>query len=205
MTDGVCFPEGGDGRRSTTATGRAVFADSVRRVDPALAARIEHTKDWRGGYLKPLRDIVIAAAMAPGAAVTISSDGLDSARRRFSFVRAGETTTVPEAMRRHSTPRYASVTVHGGAPRETDLSLPYRGRRLFGDHLREQIDRWVAEGTAEPGFGEALHLLLDNPDWLDLHDIDVAILGAGAEMGPTRSLLRWGATVHAVDLKRPHL
>ena len=40
VTDGVAFPEGGDGRRSTTATGRAVFADSARAVDPALAARL---------------------------------------------------------------------------------------------------------------------------------------------------------------------
>ena len=32
----MCFPEGGDGHRSTQATGRAVFADSVRKVDPQL-------------------------------------------------------------------------------------------------------------------------------------------------------------------------
>ena len=54
-SEGVAFPEGGDGRRSTTATGRAIFADSVRNVDPAIAARIEHTADWRGGYIGPLQ------------------------------------------------------------------------------------------------------------------------------------------------------
>jgi hypothetical protein len=203
--DGVCFPEGGDGRRSTTATGRAVFADSVRRVDPGLAARIEHTSDWRRGYLEPLRDIVLAAALSPAAALSISEDGLESARRRFAFVRDGQTESIAAAMERYGKTRYASVTVRGVSPRESDISLPYRGRRLFGDQLRHQIDRWVADGTAEPGFGEALHLLLDNPDWLDLHDVDIAILGAGAEMGPTRSLLRWGANVHAVDLPRPSL
>lgn len=203
--EGVCFPEGGDGHRSTTATGRAIFADSVRRVDPALAARIEHTSDWRKGYLAPLRDIVIAAATTASAAITVSEDGLESAGRRFAFVRDGASTSVAEAMQRHAQSRFASVTVRGVIPRETDLSLPYRGRRLFGDQLRQQIDRWVDGGIAEPGFGEALHLLLDNPDWLDLHDVDIAILGAGAEMGPTRSLLRWGANVHAVDLPRPAL
>ena len=62
-SEGVAFPEGGDGRRSTSATGRAIFADSVRNVDPAIAARIEHTADWRGGYIGPLRDIVTAAAL----------------------------------------------------------------------------------------------------------------------------------------------
>src|SRR5690606_24070869 len=33
----------------------------------------------------------------------------------------------------------------------------------------------------------------------------VVVLGAAAEMGPLRSLLRWGASVAAVDLPRPGL
>lgn len=202
---GVAFPTGGDGQRSTTGTGRAVFADSARRVDPDLAARIEHTSDWRTGYIRPLRDIVQAAAMSPEAALAVSTDGLASAHRRFTFQRGGASTTLAEAMAAHRARGLESVTVRGTAPREPELSLPYRGRRLFGSDLRRLVDRWVADGIAEPGLAAAIHLLLDNPDWLDLHDIDIAVLGAGAEMGPTRSLLRWGARVHAVDLPRPAL
>ena len=201
--EGVCFPQGGDGKRSTSATGRAIFADSVRQADPALAARIEHTRDWRSGYLAPLRDIVLTAARAPQAALTISSDGLASAHRRFTFERGGEQVTLAEGMAAHRRSGFGSVTARGTAPRETELSLPYHGSRLFGDELRSQIDRWVEGGIAEQGFATALHLVLDNPDWLDLGGVDIAILGAGAEMGPTRSLLRWGANVHAVDLPRP--
>lgn len=201
--DGVSFPTGGDGRRSTTGTGRAIFADSVRNVAPELAARIEHTSDWRKGYIRPLRDIVAAAASTPEAAVRISQDGLASAHRRFTFRRAGQTMLLGEAMDSCRTPGYGAVLVRGLMPQESGLSVPYRGRRLFGDDLRRQVDDWIARGVAEPGFAAALHLLLDNPDWLDLRDTQIAILGAGAEMGPTRSLLRWGATVHAVDLPRP--
>ena len=201
-TDGVVFPEGGDGRRSTSATGRAIFADSARSVDPALAARIEHTSDWRRGYLGPLRDLVRAAAMRPEAAITVSRDGLASAQRRFEFTRAGERSTLPEAMDRYRAPGLASVTVRGSAPPEAELTLPYRGRRLFGDDLRRQVDDWVAAGVAEPGVAAAIDLLMANPDWLDLRDVDVAVIGAAAEMGPTRCLLRWGARVHAVDLAR---
>ena len=199
---GVCFPRGGDGSRSTSATGRAIFADSVRSVDPAIAARIEHTKDWRSGYIAPLRDIVLAAASTPTAAVTISDDGLESAHRRFTFVRDGAEMPLAAAVERFTEPALGSVTVKGRVPREVDLSVPYRGRRLFGADLRRQVDLWVEEGHAEPSFGAAIHLVLDNPDWLDLHDVDIALLGAAAEMGPTRSLLRWGARVHAVDLPR---
>lgn len=205
VADGVAFPAGGDGRRSTSATGRSIFADCIRDVDPQVAARIEHTSDWRSGYMGPLRDISLASAMDPQAALSVSRHGLESAHRRFVFVREGEQLALWEAMRRWTAPRFGSVTVRGTIPRETSLSLPYRGRRLFGDDLRRQVDAWVASGIAEPGLAEAIDLLVANPDWMDLSDVDITVLGAGAELAPTRSLLRWGARVHAVDLPRPDI
>jgi hypothetical protein len=45
--------------------------------------------------------------------------------------------------------------------------------------------------------------VMDHPEWLRLEGHTVAVLGAGAEMGPLQALLRWGATVAAVDLPRP--
>jgi hypothetical protein len=201
--DGVCFPQGGDGRRSTGATGRAIFADSARGVDAALAERIEHTRDWRSGYLRPVRDIVAAATKSPDAALTISSDGLASAHRRFRFARSGTEQSISEVMAQPGEARFDSVTIEGRVAADRDFSLPYQGKRLFGDDLRRQVDRWVLGGITEPSFAEAIHTLMDNPDWLDLRDVDIALLGAGAEMAPTRSLLRWGARVHAVDLPRP--
>jgi hypothetical protein len=201
--EGVCFPLGGDDRRSTSATGRAVFADSIRAVDPAIAARIEHTRDWRKGYIAPLRDIVLAAAQTTENALSISRHGLASVDQRFAFRRSGWEGPLRDAFKEFSEPGLASVVVRGRSARDEDLSVPYRGRRLFGDDLRRQVDSWVHRGIAEPSFGTAIHLVLDNPDWLDLRDIDIALLGAGAEMAPTRSLLRWGARVHAIDLPRP--
>lgn len=201
--DGVCFPLGGDDRRSTTATGRAIFADSIRAVDPAIAARIEHTRDWRKGYIAPLRDIVLAAAQSTDNALSISRHGLASAEQRFAFRRSNEEMPLRDAFKHYAAPGFASVTVRGRSARDEDLSVPYKGRRLFGDELRRQVDAWVQRGIAEPSFGAAIHLVLDNPDWLDLRDINIALLGAGAEMAPTRSLLRWGAQVHAIDLPRP--
>ncbi|MFC6321377.1 hypothetical protein ACFP3Q_14645 [Nocardioides sp. GCM10027113] len=52
---------------------------------------------------------------------------------------------------------------------------------------------------------EAVATVMANPGWLRLDGRTVAVLGAGAEMGPLRALLRWGATVAAVDLPRPGL
>lgn len=203
--EGVCFPAGGDSERSTSATGRAIFADCVREIDPDLAARIEHTRDWRSGYLAPLRDIIVSATSSPAAALSVAEHGLLSAHRRFRMSRNGVEQSLGEAMAAFTVPGLASVDVRGNAAREKDLSVPYRGKRLFGAELRAQIDTWVRDGIAEPGFAVAMHTVLDNPEWLDLTDVDVAVLGASAEMGPTRSLLRWGARIHAVDLPRPGL
>lgn len=200
---GFAFPEGASGRRSTSATGRAVFADAVRGVDPRLAARIEHTDDWRAGYVEPVREIVVRAAGSHDTALAIAAEGLASVHRRFAFEREGRPLAVAEAMDRFREPGFASVLVEGRQLPERELSLPYRGRRLFGDELRRQVDAWVGAGIAEPSFGEAIHAVMDHPEWLDLAGTDIAVLGAAAEMGPTRSLLRWGATVHAVDLPRP--
>jgi hypothetical protein len=202
----VTFPRGGDGKRSTTATGRAIFADSVREVDPPLSDRIEHTKDWRKGYITPMREIVVSASRTPQAAIAISRAGLESTHRRFTFTRNGEDLPLGQVMNNPpASGAIESVTVRGRASREEEFSIPYQGRRIFGSDLRRQIDKWVDTGIAEPSFGQALHLVMDNPEWLDLRDTHIAILGAGAEMAPTRSLLRWGAHIHALDLPRPEI
>ncbi len=57
----------------------------------------------------------------------------------------------------------------------------------------------------EPSCAEAVENVMDHPDWLALPGRTVAVLGAGAEMGPLTALLRWGARVAGVDLPRPDL
>jgi len=99
----------------------------------------------------------------------------------------------------------ATATVTGRGTAQRELVLPYHGGRLRGAELSRQLDRWVAAGVVEPSFAEAVRLVAGNPDWLDLSDRRVAVLGAGAEMGPLTALMRWGAEVVAVDLPRPAL
>ena len=49
--EGVVFPLSTDGRRSTSALGRAVVADALRPVDPVGALGAEQEMNWRSGYL----------------------------------------------------------------------------------------------------------------------------------------------------------
>ena len=64
---GVVFPlDPTSGRRSTTATGRAVVADALRAVDPVGAASAERETNWRQGYLPHFRRLVEAGLARPG-------------------------------------------------------------------------------------------------------------------------------------------
>ncbi|SIR58529.1 hypothetical protein [Micromonospora avicenniae] len=203
---GVVFPAV-EGRRSTTALGRAVVVDALRAVDPVGARSAEHETDWRHGYLGHFRRLLEASLLSPDAAVTIARAGLASLHARMAVIGDdGHEIGLDEVF---STPGghppLDTATVTGDGPVERELSLPYRGRRLRGDDLRRRLDAWVAAGVVEPSCADAVGTVIDNPDWLDLRDKRIVVLGAGAEMGPLTSVLRWGGEVMAVDLPRPEI
>src|SRR6266700_6216162 len=64
---GVDFPVAADGRRSTSALGRAVIADSLRRTDPAGALGAEGETNWRSGYLAHFRRVIEAGLIGRAA------------------------------------------------------------------------------------------------------------------------------------------
>lgn len=204
-SSGVVFPTGEDGRRSTTATGRAVWADAVRDVDPALAARIEQAGDWRTAYVRNVVDVTAAGTRSPEAAVTVARAGLASLRERMRFERDADATSVPEAVAAGRGTSFGTSTVAGEGERVGELVVPLRGEQLHGDALLRRLDDWVAAGTVEPSCAQALRRVVATPEWLDLRDRAFALLGAAAELGPVAPLLAWGAQVAAVDLPVPHL
>lgn len=196
---GVVFPTDDHGRRSTTAVGRAVVADALRPVDPAGARAAEQETAWRSNYLVHFRRLVEAGV--DGDAVAIARAGLDSLTSRLRSRQPAGEVALTEWVAADDRPTTTEV-VGAGEP-ETELSLPFRGQRLHGDALRRQVDSWITAGVVEPTVADAVGAVLDHPDWLRLEGRTVAVLGAGAEMGPLVPLLRWGARVAAVDLPRP--
>lgn len=203
-TSGVVFPRTADGPRSTSALGRAVVADALRAVDPVGARSAEQETDWRRGYLVHFRRLVETGLTSAGAARQIATDGLASLYQRMRFTAGEDEIGLREALDRvPSTTSLDTVVVAGQGARERELVLPYRGQRLRGDEITRQLADWVNAGVIEPSCAEAVAAVLANPDWLDLSDITVVALGAGAEMGPVQSVLRWGGDVVAVDLPRP--
>ena len=203
---GVVFPEV-DGRRSTSALGRAVVADALGEVDPVGARAAERETSWRQGYVDHFRRLVEAGLLRDGeAAVDIARAGLDSLHSRMRSVTAegevplGEVFTAGAA---DGTRPLETATVRGTGERAVELSIPLHGERLAGDALHRQLDRWVTAGSMEPSAAEAVREVMAHPEWLDLRDQKLVVLGAGAEMGPLRAVLSWGGEVVGVDLPRP--
>ena len=207
MTDeeqsGVVFPVGSDGRRSTTAVGRAVLADAMRPVDAVGARAAEQETSWRSAYVVHFRRAVEAGVGSRQDALTLAAAGLGSLHDRMRVAAGGEERRLADWA--VDGPQLRTVEVTGTERPETELTLPYHHERLQGDAIRRRVDAWVTAGVAEPTLAEVVGLVLDNPDWLRLEGHTVAVLGAGAEMGPLPSLVRWGARVAAVDLARPEI
>ena len=198
---GLVFPSDDEGRRSTSSVGRSVVADALREVDPTGARAAEHETAWRSGYLVHFRRLLEAGLASPEAALAVARHGLDSLHQRMRVVaQDGE---VPLADWPTDARPVHPFEVHGTGVALRELVLPYRGQRLRGDDLRRQLDTWVGAGVVEPSVVGAVEAVLANPEWLRLEGRTVAVLGAGAEMGPLPSLMRWGARVAAVDLARP--
>lgn len=80
--------------------------------------------------------------------------------------------------------------------------VPYQGKRLHGDALARRIDAWAAAGVIEASHAQALHLARTHPEWFDLSDRHLVLLGAGSEAGPLAWLAAWRANFVAVDLAR---
>ncbi|MCW2607351.1 MAG: hypothetical protein JWO60_2044 [Frankiales bacterium] len=197
---GVQLVADDQGVRSTTPVTRAVVAEAVGAVDAAAGARAGAEKDWRTGYLRHVVAMTAAGARSPDACLTVARTGLDAVNARTVFVRDGAERPVGEVLAGASAPVLGTEVLQGTGERSRELAVPYRGEVLRGDALRRQLDAWVGAGTVEPSFRTAVDRVLAHPEWLDLTDRAVLVLGAGAEMGPLEALVGWGAHVLAVDV-----
>ena len=213
---GVSFPRH-DGRRSTTSGGREILADAAHAADPALAERIRRCDDWRGGYVELVRELTAlsasthtsasartstsAGAPAGGQALAIAEAGVASMRARLIVERDGAEPGLDDALGALEPARALGTgRIHGAEQPLRSLRVPYGGRELHDASLREQLERWVERGTVEPSFAEAIGRVIESPDWLALPGRRVALVGAGAEIGPLAPLCSWGAEVIALDV-----
>ncbi len=202
---GISLPPGPDGRRSSSAFGREVVAGALHEVDPAGARAAAGETAWRTEYVTHFRRLLEVGLTSPEAWLSIAGAGLAAAHAQMTFIDEDGEHPVDDLLKRPADGELHTVEVRGEQAPVEELVLPYRGERLAGDALRRQLEVWTEHGVLEPSAADAVRDVLDHPEWLALPGRTVAVLGAGAEMGPLTALLRWGATVAAVDLARPAL
>lgn len=199
VEEGVQFPLH-NGERSSLAFGQQVFADAVRHYDPNLATRIEASTNWRSDYVEYANELTVAGIRSGDTAVGIARNGLASIHDNLVFARGENEYTLREAIDLEVEPTLEAVQIIGDGEQTTTMDVRYGGKALMGEAIQSQLDAWVEKGVAEEGFRDAISAVVGNPEWYDLRDTTIVLLGAGAEMSPVRQLLSWGATVIAVDL-----
>ena len=203
---GIVFPAGPDGARSTARAGAAIVAAALGPLDAAHAAAARDEPDWRRAYPTHLRRLTEGGLADPRAAVDAARAGLDAAWRTLAWA-DGSGGERPLASAWAVPPRVSPLRGHvlrgEGDARPARWQVPWRGEPLAGDALRRRIDAWARDGVIEPGAAEALHRCASHPEWFDLSDRTMVLLGAGSEAGPLGWLSRWRANLVAVDVGRP--
>ncbi|MCU1646039.1 MAG: hypothetical protein JWN03_6314 [Nocardia sp.] len=195
----LAFPPGPPERMAEMVSA-AVVADAVRRYDADLAQSVETSRDWRHGHRRVFRGMTALAVSAPRVSLGIATEGLHSVRTVLRFA-AGRTVTSLDAadMTDAAGAGLDTETVAGTATPAARLEVPWHGRLLAEDELRQQLAAWEERGIFEPGFVAAVRRVIDHPEWLRLPGFRLTAVGAAAELSPLRPLLAWGAEVLAVD------
>lgn len=202
--EGMVFPAEEGGARSTTRAATRIVAAALHELDPRLGDAARRERRWRDNYPAHFGALVRHGLPSAERAIASSRAGLKAAWETIQWSDADGCRPLATAWGEVRQAPLATVTVAGrGEARPRPWQLPYRGRLLAGDDLRRQLDDWLARHIIEPSAAEALTRCVENPDWFDLSDRCVALLGAGAEIGPLTLLAHWRANILAVDVARP--
>ncbi len=187
------FPADAQGKRSSTLAGTKIVAAALEVLNPDWAAQARSETHWRRNYPLHFHRLVEGGLASSQAALSSAQAGLDEAWRQFQL---SEVTAPTLAINSHT---FAFDQTLAQAP----WQVPYRGKMLEGQALKDQIEKWVQANIMEPTAAQALSACMDHPEWFDLSDRHLVLLGAGSEAGPLTWLLKWRANICAVDLARP--
>jgi hypothetical protein len=197
---GIVFPPVA-GHRSTSHFGQVVISAALRPVDEIGATSVEHEAAWRTNYPLHLRRVTEASLISSTAAEAISQAGINAYQLHWLGADGAEHLLCELSGEGDST--LITETFKGEARRSHELTLPIGQRMVSGSALDELLREWVVAGVLEPSVVNSIATVAAHPEWLSLPGKTLIALGAHAELAPTQQLLRWGATVAAVDLPHP--
>ena len=195
---GVQFKRNAAGKRSTSASGRAVIEAAARAVDAELADNISAESKWHKNYPTYIEALTVLELDSAESSHKIAQAGLAAAQQQFEFVGKDGAQSIAAAIAQ------PNAIFHTGCIRGTaqpqPLSVPYDGRQITGAELSAQLVKWEKNAITEADHNAAIERVQNNPSWLAGSGHTFVLLGAGSEMGPYEQLLAWGATVVAIDI-----
>ena len=199
--------------RSSTDTAKKVFAAAARGANnengERVAIKVEKERNWRFGYTKHIVSHVELCCENSDTCVSVATAGLKAAYELFKFADDKEEVSFAEAMTRPSGKKFFSGFLKGDLADEKvshSLVVPYKSKKLRENELVVQCDEWARRGVIEASAGESIKNVSSKAaNWMDLSDVLFVMLGATSAMGPLDNLLGHGATVVAIDLKRPQI
>jgi hypothetical protein len=202
FTAHIAFPSGPDGQPSSRLAGTQILAAALGALNPAHGDAALREPRWRHAYPQHFRRLVEGGMRSPSAALASATAGLEAAWTCLKWQGDDGVSSLRYALLQESAPLY-TATLHGRGDRTpAPWTVPYRGDHLGGGALASRIDDWQARGIIEPSAATALHRCLAHPEWFDLSDRTMVLLGAGSEAGPLTWLARWRARIVAIDVPR---
>ena len=203
-TQGVVFPVTTDGSRSTTRTGAHILAAALGPIAPQQAHAAMQEKHWRRTYPIYFRSLVEGSLASSEVAMQSANNGLDSAWQNLCWSTNGQPDiSLTEALAMGQNIFTTHTVTGSGSASPAPWTVPLNGENLSGSSLRAKVADWLARGIIEPSAARALERCIAHPEWFDLSDRTMVLLGAGSEAGPFRWLMQWRANVVAVDIDRP--
>ena len=202
---GIVFANMDDGSRSTTKSGAAILAAALDRLNPAHAQAALRENHWRRTYPFHFRHLVEGGISSPDSALASANAGLNAAWEHLRWNDGASQITLRDAMNKPKVNFRTQTIIGKGDQRVAPWVVPINGESLSGDKLQVKIADWLVRGIIEPSAARALQRCIAHPEWFDLSDRHMVVLGAGSEAGPLRWLTRWRANIVAMDINRPEV
>ena len=198
--DGLQFPSPTQKQKpSTSKTGREIIAEALASVDPHTSLKASNEKNWRKQYPQYFKALVEQGILNASNPIQIAEAGLNKAHHTFEFFRNNEKHLLKDVMQLKAQPLH-TIKLQGESNTAPEWYVPYHGKKLQGEALLAQIQKWQDHGIVEPSHADALREVIAHPGWFDLSDRTLVLFGAASEAGPLTWLSKWKANIVAVDL-----
>lgn len=201
--DGVVLPEG--------QTGSSFFYDVLTQTASDYSRSFSDFRmsssagAFKTGYGETLARFELARLASPDR-VDIACSILDRTQDALGFSRGGQRRALGAHLMQPCAVPELKETSYGGSP-GLSLSVPFEGRTYRGAEVLELAallrERHHITDAVADALNWMVHHAAQNGGRIDLRGHRFAIMGAGAELAPTRMLQHAGATVLWIDVNEP--